>query len=145
MAQVISEKHPYVTTFTGDVQQRLPFEDAHFDRVIAIHVLEHLPDLPSALDEIRRVLRPGGALAIVIPCEGGLGYSLGRRLTTQRMFERRYGTDYDWYIKTEHVSVPSEIVAELDRRFEREHRSFFPLLVPSVDLNLCLGLTYRRP
>jgi SAM-dependent methyltransferase len=145
MAEVIAQKHPYVTTVTGDVEQRLPFEDGHFDRVIAIHVLEHLPNLPAALAEVRRVLRPGGAFAIVIPCEGGFGYSLGRRLTTQRMFERRYDTDYDWYIKTEHVSVPSEIVAELDARFEREHRSFFPLVVPSVDLNLCLGLTYRRP
>ena len=145
MADVIAAKHPHVTTVTGDVERGLPFEEASFDRVLAIHVLEHLPNLPAALDEIRRVLRPGGAFAVVIPCEGGLGYSLGRKLTTARMFEKRYGTDYDWYIKTEHFNVPSEIVAELDARFAREHRSFFPLLVPSVDLNLCLGLTYRRP
>lgn len=145
MAAVIRDKHPYVQTLTGDVEQGLPFGDGHFDRVIAIHVLEHLRNLPAALDEIQRVLRPGGALAIVIPCEGGLGYALGRKVTAQRIFEQRYDTDYGWYIKTEHFNVPAEIVAELDQRFTAEHRSFFPLKVPSVHLNLCLGLTYRRP
>jgi SAM-dependent methyltransferase len=142
MAEVIREHHPGVETVVADAQQRLPFDDESFDRVVAIHVLEHLPDLPAALDEIRRVLRPGGRLSVVIPCEGGLGYSLGRRLTSQRIFEKRYGTSYDWYIKSEHVSVPSEIVGELDERFEREHTSWFPLRVPSVSLNLCIGLTY---
>jgi ubiquinone/menaquinone biosynthesis C-methylase UbiE len=145
MSDVIAERHPHVTTVTGDVERGLAFEDGAFDRVVAIHVLEHLPNLPAALDELRRVLKPGGVLAIVIPCEGGLGYALGRKVTSQRVFEKRYGTSYDWYIKTEHFNVPREILAELDRRFRREHSSWFPLKVPSVHLNLCLGLTYVRP
>jgi SAM-dependent methyltransferase len=144
MAEVIAERYPHVSTVTGDVEQRLPFDDASFDRVVAIHVLEHLPNLPAALDEIHRILRPGGVVAVVIPCEGGLGYALGRRLTSQRIFEKRYDTSYDWYIKTEHFNVPSEITAELDRRFTRSHSHWFPLRAPSVHLNLCLGLTYAR-
>jgi ubiquinone/menaquinone biosynthesis C-methylase UbiE len=40
--------------------QRLPFDDARFDVVIANHMLYHVPDLPRALAEIRRVLRPEG-------------------------------------------------------------------------------------
>jgi ubiquinone/menaquinone biosynthesis C-methylase UbiE len=35
----------------------MPFEDGYFDRVIAIHVLEHLPDLPRALREISRLMK----------------------------------------------------------------------------------------
>jgi hypothetical protein len=61
------------------------------------------------------------------------------------VFEKRYDTSYDWYIKTEHFNVPGEIVPELDARFTRERRAWWPLRVPSVHLNLCLGLTYRRP
>ena len=95
-----------------------------------------------ALDEIHRVLRPGARFSVVIPCEGGAGYALGRRFTSQRIFEKRYDTSYDWYIKSEHFNVPAEIVPELERRFDREHRSFWPLKVPSVNLNLCIGLTY---
>src|SRR5436190_14645312 len=43
--------------------ERLPFEDRSFDLVFGHAVLHHLPDLPAALAEFRRVLRPGGTLA----------------------------------------------------------------------------------
>jgi SAM-dependent methyltransferase len=42
--------------------QALPFGCEHFDAVIANHMLYHVPDLPRALAEIRRVLRPSGKL-----------------------------------------------------------------------------------
>jgi SAM-dependent methyltransferase len=41
----------------------LPFEDDEFDLVFGHAVLHHLPDLPGAFREFRRVLRPGGVLA----------------------------------------------------------------------------------
>ncbi|MGH7925548.1 MAG: class I SAM-dependent methyltransferase [Candidatus Binatus sp.] len=40
--------------------QAIPFRDASFDAVIANHMLYHVPDIPHALDEIRRVLKPSG-------------------------------------------------------------------------------------
>jgi SAM-dependent methyltransferase len=144
MAAVIAEAHPGISTLVGDVVAGLDVEDASFDRVVAIHVLEHLHNLPPALDEVRRVLKPGGIFEVVIPCEGGFGYALGRRVTSKRVFEKRYNMDYDWYIKSEHFNVPSEIMAELDARFTRQRSSWWPLKVPNVHLNLCLGLTYRR-
>ncbi|MDZ7670179.1 MAG: class I SAM-dependent methyltransferase [Gammaproteobacteria bacterium] len=45
----------------------LPFADASFDRVICAEVLEHVPDFHSVLGEIRRVLKPGGVLAVSVP------------------------------------------------------------------------------
>jgi ubiquinone/menaquinone biosynthesis C-methylase UbiE len=144
MAAELARKYPYVSTVTGNVEEGLPFDTGEFDRVLAIHVLEHLRNLPAALDELWRVLRVGGVLSVVLPCEGGIAYSLGRRLTTQRVFEKRYGVSFDWCIKSEHVSVLREIVHELDARFTREHRSWWPAKLPLVDANVCVGLTYRR-
>jgi SAM-dependent methyltransferase len=43
--------------------ERLPFEDESFDLVFGHAVLHHLPDLPLAVAELGRVLRPGGTLA----------------------------------------------------------------------------------
>jgi SAM-dependent methyltransferase len=53
-------------TTSGDAT-RLPFPDGAFDRVIASEVMEHIPDDLAALDELVRVLRPGGVLAVTIP------------------------------------------------------------------------------
>jgi SAM-dependent methyltransferase len=43
----------------------LPFADAAFDRVLAPHMLYHCPDIPAAVAELRRVVRPGGVLIAV--------------------------------------------------------------------------------
>ena len=48
----------------GDVQA-LPFEDGSFDCAVAAWMLYHVPDVPSALAELARVLRPGGRLVAV--------------------------------------------------------------------------------
>jgi SAM-dependent methyltransferase len=45
----------------------MPFPDASFDRVIAAEVLEHIPADQQAMNEIARVLRPGGIAAVTIP------------------------------------------------------------------------------
>jgi ubiquinone/menaquinone biosynthesis C-methylase UbiE len=47
--------------------RRLPFADSSFDRVICAEVLEHVPDYEAVLEEIRRVLKPGGVLAVSVP------------------------------------------------------------------------------
>ena len=45
----------------------LPFPDGTFDRVIASEVLEHIPDDVAAMQELARVLRPGGSMAVTVP------------------------------------------------------------------------------
>ena len=42
----------------------LPFDDASFDTVIAMHMLYHLPNRGAAIAEMHRVLKPGGCLAV---------------------------------------------------------------------------------
>jgi len=47
----------------------LPFAPAKFDAVLNIVTLEHLPHPARALDEMARVLRPGGRILLVAPHE----------------------------------------------------------------------------
>ncbi len=117
MAERIRERFPRVQVRVGDVQKRLDFPDGHFDRIVAVHVLEHLPDLPAALRELRRLCAPGGTLSVVIPCEGSFATACARRLSAQRIYERRYGRPYRLFIEREHLNRPWEVVEELAPHF----------------------------
>jgi ubiquinone/menaquinone biosynthesis C-methylase UbiE len=54
------------TAISGDATA-MPFGDGTFDRVIAAEVLEHIFDDQRAMNELARVLRPGGLAAITVP------------------------------------------------------------------------------
>jgi ubiquinone/menaquinone biosynthesis C-methylase UbiE len=57
------EGHDNVSFHEGDVTA-LPVADADFDRALSVQVLEYVTDIPAALGELHRVLRPGGRVLI---------------------------------------------------------------------------------
>jgi ubiquinone/menaquinone biosynthesis C-methylase UbiE len=58
------ERFPEIEARLSPDPVRLPFDDASFDTVISCGVLEHVEDPDSSLDEIGRVLRPGGTFYV---------------------------------------------------------------------------------
>ena len=143
MAERIRARFPRVQVLVGDIQAGLKFPDGHFDRLIAIHVLEHLPDLPRAVREMRRLCARDGTLQVVIPCEGSLATACARRISAQRIYERRYGRPYRLFIEREHLHQPWEIVEELSAAFDLVERSFFPVPLAMEWCNLFIGMTLR--
>jgi arsenite methyltransferase len=57
------EGHDNVSFQEGDVTA-LPVPDSEFDRALSVQVLEYVADIPAALGELLRVLRPGGRAVI---------------------------------------------------------------------------------
>lgn len=51
----------------GSVLQ-LPFRCGSFDLVLCTEVIEHTPAPLAAIAELKRVVRPGGILALTVPC-----------------------------------------------------------------------------
>ncbi len=82
--------------------QAIPFADATFDAVIANHMLYHVPHLPRAFAEIRRVLRNGGKL---YAATNGAGH-----MAELREFGDALGIDYSYMA---HLSFRLENGAEL--------------------------------
>jgi SAM-dependent methyltransferase len=50
-----------------DLLQQLPYEDASFDVVLLIEVIEHLENHRTALSELARILKPDGVLILTTP------------------------------------------------------------------------------
>lgn len=48
----------------------LPFPDCTFDVIVSLDYLEHVQDDQSAMNELKRVLKPGGSLLISTPTTG---------------------------------------------------------------------------
>ena len=44
-----------------------PFRDSSFDRIRAVHVIEHVSSVMAAMEEFARLARPGGRIEIVTP------------------------------------------------------------------------------
>ena len=52
------------TDFAEGDATALPVGDGERDAVVSVQVMEYVPDMPAALAEIRRVLRPGGRVVL---------------------------------------------------------------------------------
>jgi len=89
-AMVEIQRSKGIEARVGDVQE-LPFGDGEFDAAVAAWMLYHVGDLDRGLEELARVLRPGGVLVAVTNGVDHLQelWDLARRATTMREFNFR--------------------------------------------------------
>jgi trans-aconitate methyltransferase len=128
----------------GDLEQVR--EDAHYDSIVSVAVLEHLTDLPAILARSGLLLAEGGTFRAGFPSEGGLLWGLAWRLTTGLKYRWERRLDYGAIMRHEHVNTAAEILALLGYFYERiavnrfpapgQHVSFYTVAIagsPRVD------------
>lgn len=52
------------------MKKKLPYPSNYFDAITCLDVLEHIPDVPYFILEVKRVLKKDGVFMGAIPCEG---------------------------------------------------------------------------
>lgn len=114
---------------------KLDYADSCADRLIATHVLEHLPNPVNVLKEWNRVVKPGGVISIVLPCDPGLLWRIGRHLGPRRNAQR-LGLDYDYLQAAEHINSIFNLKVFIQHHFELLSESWYPARLPMPDLNL---------
>jgi ubiquinone/menaquinone biosynthesis C-methylase UbiE len=113
----------------------LSFKDASFDRLIAAHVLEHLPQPHKVLREWVRVLKPAGILSIILPCDPGLLYRIGRSFGPRQRFTGK-GFDYAFLQAVEHINSIHNLTAFISYYFDQVDAVWWPSRIPLPDINI---------
>jgi SAM-dependent methyltransferase len=66
-------------TYVSDVAEELPLPDDSADLILSCALLEHVDGVPAAIQEMARVLRPGGISLHLVPCRYSL-FGMAARL-----------------------------------------------------------------
>lgn len=111
------------------VVEELPWEDATFDLVTSLDVVEHTADDRISLRELRRVVRPDGRLLITVPAYQSLWSS-------HDVFNRHYRR-YD-------RGMMRTVAADVGLRIERMTYFNSLLLPPAAAVRLMQRVRYGR-
>lgn len=68
-------------SYSVALAERLPFPASHFDLIASVGVMEHFLDIPEALGEIRRVLKPGGHYVSLTHVDVTVGERIGMKIS----------------------------------------------------------------
>lgn len=98
-----------------------------YDRITSVATLEHLCDLPKVIAKSGLLLTERGVFRASVPSEGTFLWKLGWKLTTGLEFKIKYGLNYDFIMRHEHVNTAREIEEVLRHFFTKVECKFFGL------------------
>lgn len=120
--------YPNVHAYISSDPRTLPYADASFDAVLSCGVLEHVLDPEASLDELARVLKPGGALYV---------YKLPNRFSYLEKVAKRMGLYYHGAEPHELLYTPASARALLERHgYEIEELRLANMLPLTLDVPL---------
>ncbi|HYH33491.1 MAG TPA: methyltransferase domain-containing protein [Pseudonocardia sp.] len=134
LARDLTAGRPEVRIDEGDALS-LPYPEATFDVAVSTQVYEYVPDIPAALSELRRVLRPGGRVLVLDTDWDSVVWH-----TADRQRHRRVMAAWEEHLV--HPHLPRTLPGQLRRAgFRVTHRSLIPLFNPVYDENTYSVLT----
>jgi SAM-dependent methyltransferase len=118
----------------------LPFADGEFAVVTMKHVLEHTSDPRAALADVRRVLRPGGALFIAVP-DARYGKSVRNPVASRYYRPEAHGVEHFVYYTP---ATLSRLLEDTGFRVERVDPHLWHRRAPAAVRMLQLGFAPLR-
>lgn len=134
------------SSFVATDAEDLPFVDDYFDRVVLTCLLHHLSNPVTCLREVKRVVKPGGHIPILVPADPGFSYRVLRSLTSVRR-AKKLGFDSGALVHAlehrNHVSSLNQMIKYVFNDSEIKTRGW-PLFIGSWwNLNLLISYQIR--
>lgn len=106
--------------------EELPFSKNYFDVITLLEVLEHVVDEQKTINEIVRVLKPGGTLILSVPSQGLLSwFDPGDLKFKFPTFHRLIYSYVYGFSKYKHqFNQNSDLFGDISRRGEMRHKHF---------------------
>jgi arsenite methyltransferase len=126
VARELATSRPWVSIDTGDALT-LPYPDATFDAAVSTQVYEYVADIPTALSELRRVLKPGGRTLILDTDWDSVVWHAADRARHRRVMAA-------WEEHLVHPHLPCTLPGQLRRAgFRVTGRHLIPLFNPRYE------------
>jgi SAM-dependent methyltransferase len=115
-----SDRHQHGQEHLGDLLDGLPFPDDYFDYAVTHHALQMFDyqELPKAIVELRRVLKPGAPLRISVPDEAwqtGDAEALVIPDNVEATIGGKFSAFITWYGTNKTVFTPEFLVDVFER------------------------------
>jgi arsenite methyltransferase len=134
LATELTADRSWVHIDTGDALA-LPYPDSTFDAAVSTQVYEYVADIPAALAELRRVLRPGGRALVLDTDWDSVVWHVADRDRHQRVLAA-------WEEHLVHPHLPPVLPGQLRRAgFTVTRREIIPLFNPTFEPNTFSAMT----
>ncbi len=90
-----------------------------YDRIISVATFEHICDLPDVIQRSAELLKENGIMSVSIPNEGRFLWHFAYTMTTGIEFKKKWGLDYEIWMRYEHVNTADEIEILLRHYFDK--------------------------
>lgn len=116
----------------------------NYTRIIASHVLEHIPDPERAIRKWSSLLSDDGILSIAIPCDPGWLWRLGQYAAYRGYKIGLSFEEYDLLMAREHINSVQRLLKLLRYYYAQQSIRWFPSALPVADLNLVCLINVRK-
>ncbi len=109
--------------------RRAPFADESVDWIFCSHVLEHITELEACVDQIQRMLKPGGVAWIQVPFEPGRAHSCRIEIDPNRAHAHawQFAPDFPLLIDRDEWEISEIIAGDSLTRAEMQTHGVDPL------------------
>lgn len=127
-----------VIKFVKGDAEKLDFESGYYDRIVITCLLHHVSDPLAVLLEAKRVLRTGGELSIVLPCDPGFLNQLVKRFISYPQLRKLSRVRPELFYALEHRNHISSLIEQVKYVFKDDLLEFHyrPFYLKTWNMNL---------